>query len=436
MYLNLKLTIVACLSIAQAVLLAVPASYCQDKSDNALLQKAMNLRKERKYEEALEVYKQLCEQSPYNSIAFQEKGAVLASLNKYKEAITAENRAIRLNPTLHLAHIYKGMIYCNKKRNLDAHNEFSKALKLKPQSYVVHMRLGLVSNQLKRLDEAEKMYRKASKLKPKRSAPHLALSSVYVKQGKVGLAVDEAKQAIKLEPNAINYNNLGAIYAIVNKLEEAEGLLSKAIALNPKFTDAYITLGRVQTLKGEYQKATQNYQMARELSPRNRVAFNALEQLKNKSIYRIKVVDSKTGWHVTKYGYKPKISVTLKNMSGVDLSNKWIYLKARVENLKKGSTASAQTKVKQEFKPDSTIKVEMKSRAKFNLASENGNATDFQCTVNARVGNVSSYDSQYILDRLMEKPVVEEPDKMPESEDKKAEGIESDSQIQKSAKSD
>lgn len=365
--------------------------------------KARALRNEKKYEAALEIYDQIITENDFNAKAFQEKGAVLASLDRYREAISAENRAIRLDPKLHLAHIYKGMIYCNKSRNLDAYTEFSKALEIKPESYVVHMRLGLVCNQLKRLDESLQFYRKASQLKTTRSAPHMALSAVYIKKGKIDKAIEEAKLAIKLEKSAINYNNLGSIYSLINKLDEAKALLNKAIETDPKLVTSYITLGRILTLQGKFPEAKKVYETVRNISKRNKAAFIALEQLNNKSILRVVIAKSTTAWLKTDSGYRPQVTLMVKNVSGTDLSNKTIEFMVSFENLEKGRTIRARKKVKQKFSDGETISVTVGSRGKMKFPEQIEKWPEVQCTVNCRVGNVSSFDTQYILDRLMDR---------------------------------
>ena len=374
-----------------------------DATVKSQFKKARSLRKEKKYEAALEIYNQIILDNDFNAKAFQEKGAVLASLDRYREAISAENRAIRLDPKLHLAYIYKGMIYCNKSRNLDAYTEFSKALELKPKSFVVHMRLGLVCNQLKRLDEALKFYSKASQLKPHRSTPHMALSAVYVKKGKIDKAIEEAKLAIKLEKSAINYNNLGSIYSLINRLDEAKALLNKAIETDPDMVNSYITLGRILTLQGKFKEARKVYETVRSISKSNKAAFIALEQLNNKSILRVIIAKSTTAWLKTDSGYRPQITLILKNVSGRDLSNKTIEFMVSFENLEKGRTIRARKKVRQKFLDGETISVTVGSRAKMKFPEEIENWPEVQCTVNCRVGNVSSYDTQYILDRLMDR---------------------------------
>lgn len=381
------------------------------QSLTTLLEQARNFRVAHKYEEALGVYDSILSQHPDNAIAHQEKGAVLASLNRYRDAISEENEALKLDPKLHLAHIYKGMIYCNKERNLDAYEEFKDALKIKPESFVVHMRLGLVCSRLKRKEEALEWYQKAANLIKDRSAPHLALSSVFIRTGDIDKAVEEANLAIKLEPTAVNYSNLGEIYSLINHLDEARENLKKALELDPEMVPAWVTLGRVFTLTGDYKEALEAYSRARKLSRRNKEAYTALGMLKDKSIHRVVVVDSSTDWvdsDQNKPGdgnHAPQIKIQLKNVSGIDLSGKTLYFRAVFENLKTGSKARARARVREDFPQGKTIEVELLSRKTLHFSGDPSGWPFVQCTINCRVGDVSSFQSQYILDRLMEKRI-------------------------------
>lgn len=383
------------------LMLSASEDRAQAQDSQEPLKQAMELRKSGKYVESLQLYSKFIAKNPDNAIAHQEKGAVLASLNRYAEAISEENQALKIDPSLHLARIYKGMIYCNKERFLDAYTEFMEAQKLKPESYVVHMRLGLVTNRLKRLDEALKWYQGASDLFPDRAAPHMALSSVNVKLGNIDIAEEEAKLAVKLEPTDINYSNLGGIYSVINRLDEAESNLKMALAQNPNLEPAYVTLGRVYVLKGEFEKANEAYGNARKLSRKDREAYNALNLLNDKAIHRIKVVGSTCNWEKNENGYQPIIVLKVENVSSIDLSGKNIYFMALFENCRTGSKARARTKLKTEFKAGQVVEVTLKSRRTMHLPEDKENWPFVQCTVNCRVGEVSSFQAQYILDRLM-----------------------------------
>jgi len=64
---------------------------------------------------------------------------------------------------------------------------------------------------------------------PRDSAPYTNLSDVYGRLGKWDKAVEQARQAMQIEPsNSTNYTNLGVSYVALNRLDEAEAIYSQA----------------------------------------------------------------------------------------------------------------------------------------------------------------------------------------------------------------
>lgn len=366
-------------------------------------ERAMSLREENKYKQALKVYDEIISKDKDNARAYQERGAVLAALGRYDDAIKQEKNALKLDPKLHLAHIYIGMIYGNKKRFLDAYSQLKQASEIKPDSYVIHMRLGVVCKRLKRLDEAKSEYEAAARLMRERSAPHRGLSAVSIDCGDIDAAVSEAEQAVKLESNAVNYNNLGTIFSVINRLDEATELLTKATQVDNQFVPAYITLARVKTLQGDYETARSLYEKAISIDKKDAGARHALRLLNDNSILRVKVVESKTSWVEQKRGYQPQVTLRVENLSGKDLTGKNLQLRARFENCRTSSASFARERLKPAFDKNNQIEIVLKCRKTFELPGDRKDWPDFQCTVMANVGDVSIFQSQLILDRLMSK---------------------------------
>ena len=64
---------------------------------------------------------------------------------------------------------------------------------------------------------------------PRESIPHVVLDATYGSMGNYDKAVEEEREALRLEPNAaIVYGNLGLDYICLNRLEEAEAVIKQA----------------------------------------------------------------------------------------------------------------------------------------------------------------------------------------------------------------
>lgn len=78
---------------------------------------------------------------------------------------------------------------------------------------------------------------------PRDYLPHATLTVVYTNLGNPEKALDEALEALRLEPNAgVNYVNLGDAYISLNRLEEADAVFRQA--QERKLEDELLILSR------------------------------------------------------------------------------------------------------------------------------------------------------------------------------------------------
>lgn len=97
-------------------------------------------------------------------------------------------------------------------------------------------------------DEAINCYKQSADLSNRKvSLPLLKLGWAYVRTKQYVDGVKTLKTAIKIEPeNPIVLTKIGEVLLRDDdKLDEAEGFLKKALALNPEQNDAIVALGRI-----------------------------------------------------------------------------------------------------------------------------------------------------------------------------------------------
>jgi len=118
-----------------------------------------------------------------------------------------------------------------------------------PLTFEEHLHLGLAYEKRGELDPAIKEYKLASKKIP---LAYLYLGNVYFQKKKLAEAEKYYKEAIKKAPsNADAHNNLAWLYYTKKEnLDEAKGLVLKALELDPSKGDIYRdTLKKIEKCK-------------------------------------------------------------------------------------------------------------------------------------------------------------------------------------------
>ena len=84
-------------------------------------------------------------------------------------------------------------------------------------------------------------------------------------------------QVLKINPDHVSaHNNLGAIFQVLKRNQEAISCYEKAIKIDPNCTDAHNNLGVVYQELEDYQKAISSYEKIIKIDPKKAVAFNNL----------------------------------------------------------------------------------------------------------------------------------------------------------------
>ena len=104
---------------------------------------------------------------------------------------------------------------------------------------------------------------------------YFLLGNNLYNEGQYEEAIASYKKAIKINPKDDGaYNNMGVIYAALEKYEEAIASYKKAIEINPKYDKAYNNMGSAYDMLEKYEKAIVSYKKAIEISPKYDKAYN------------------------------------------------------------------------------------------------------------------------------------------------------------------
>jgi tetratricopeptide (TPR) repeat protein len=175
--------------------------------------------------------------------------------------------AVKYNPDSARAILSHALVDVNSGRTQQAIEELSQALKQEPGNPEIFLIKARALRDLDRRADEENMYRDILKERPNYWPAYLELGYTLNRQGDNAKAAQAFKEGSVVAPRvAILLTNLGTMYLLLDRKQEAEATLLKSLELGPnEFT--YSNLGSMAFESGDYNKALGYYGKARDLRP-------------------------------------------------------------------------------------------------------------------------------------------------------------------------
>ena len=185
---------------------------------------------------------------PENLEAYQLLATVYAAQGKLAEATAQFTTLAEKRPTSIATQVFLGVLKESQNRAPEAIGHYEKALQLDPQAGVAANNLAwLYLESGRNINEALRLAQTAKSKLPDRPEVNDTLGVIYIKKGQYQLAVDPLRQAVASEPNkAIYWLHLGQAYKGTTDIVKARESLEKALALDPKLTEAQKTLDELK----------------------------------------------------------------------------------------------------------------------------------------------------------------------------------------------
>jgi tetratricopeptide (TPR) repeat protein len=198
---------------------------------------------------ALRKINKLIKNNRQNHTAYNYRGIILVALKKSSEAIKDFKKTLELNSEFTEAIGNIGMAYHEMNYLDKAIENYEKAYEL---SGLVQFEINLGSLYLQIRNNKKAIYHFSSSLKKdnQNEYVHQLLAEAYIRDLKYGLAIEQHKIAISINPsNPKNYFLLGADYIWSGNKELAVKSLILALNLDHNYYEAYYALSKVQTIK-------------------------------------------------------------------------------------------------------------------------------------------------------------------------------------------
>ncbi|XP_074554804.1 protein O-mannosyl-transferase TMTC1 [Halichoeres trimaculatus] len=228
-------------------------------------------------------YQQAVRLKPAHYVAMVNLGRLLRSSNENKEAESWYKRALQVTRKVDIL-TPLGALYYNTGRYEEALQVYREAAALQPNSADIWLALAQVLAMAGRTKEAEKMTQDIISREGNCIECYRLLSAIYSKRGNYTEALDALDQALQQNPSDLTvraelYFSKGNQLREMNQLDRAFESYKLAVELKPDQSQAWMNMGGIQHIKGDYAAARMYYQRALLLSPGSKLLKENLAKL-------------------------------------------------------------------------------------------------------------------------------------------------------------
>uniref|UniRef100_A0A8C2UK91 dolichyl-phosphate-mannose--protein mannosyltransferase n=2 Tax=Chinchilla lanigera TaxID=34839 RepID=A0A8C2UK91_CHILA len=235
------------------------------------------LAEQERFKEAEEIYQAGIKNCPDSSDLHNNYGVFLVDSGSPEKAVAHYQRAVTLSPGHHVAMVNLGRLYRSLGQNSVAEEWYKRALQVARNAETLSP-LGALYYNTGRYEEALQVYREAAALQPSQREPHLALAQVLAVMGQMKEAEKMTEHIVSEEAGCLEcYRLLSAIYSKQEAHDKALEAIDKALQLKPKdpkvASELFFTKGNQLREQNLLDKAFESYRMAVALNPEQAQAW-------------------------------------------------------------------------------------------------------------------------------------------------------------------
>ncbi|XP_074126749.1 protein O-mannosyl-transferase TMTC1 isoform X6 [Sminthopsis crassicaudata] len=229
------------------------------------------------FQKAEEVYQAGIKNCPESSDLHNNYGVFLVDTGTPESAMYHYQQAIQLSPHHHVAMVNLGRLYRSLGENKEAEEWYKRALDI-TQTAEILSPLGALYYNTGRYEEALRIYREAAALQPSAKEIQLALAQVLAMMGQTEEAEKMTNHIVSEEAGCLEcYRLLSAIYSKQEHYPKALEAIDKALQLKPKdpkvISELFFTKGNQLREQNFLDKAFESYQVAVQLNPEQAQAW-------------------------------------------------------------------------------------------------------------------------------------------------------------------
>ncbi|MBD0326141.1 MAG: tetratricopeptide repeat protein, partial [Pyrinomonadaceae bacterium] len=222
-----------------------------------------------------------CKNAEASKAEHLKRGEQFLKEKKFQEASIEFRNAIQIDDRLAAAHWGLAQAYEGLQRYAEAVQEIQRTIDLDPNHLDSRVRLGnyyMVGRQ-PNIAEAERLAKEVLAKDPNFIEGHILMATVLYAQDKAHpeRALASLNRAIEIDPKRVeSYLSLARFYTTINDAKKAEETLRRAVEVNPASALAHAEYGRFLVAQNRAGEAESEFKKAVEVEPTSRDARMAL----------------------------------------------------------------------------------------------------------------------------------------------------------------
>lgn len=242
-------------------------------------QRGVDLYKEQKYAEAIQVLENSLKSEDPASLEYRESALLIGQsyfmLSQAPKAIPWLEKVTAVNE----ANYMLGYAYLQTKQTDESEAAFARLFNLKPDSAQGHLLAAQMMLKREYQQQALEEVEKSLSLDPKLAEAHFLRGEIRISRGQTDEGIADMQQELAINPNfAMAWYRLGDAYTRKQDWAQAVPHLQRAVWLNPNYSGPYILLGKCYLRIGKLTDGERILRSALTLDPNNRDATYLLGQ--------------------------------------------------------------------------------------------------------------------------------------------------------------
>lgn len=207
------------------------------------------------YERARELYKRAIENKHSDWVVYNNLGLMDYQEGKLEEARRYFEESLARKPDSAVVYNNLGLVFFMQGQNEPAAMAFEKAIYY--NFFLLQARINLANIYKKKgiWNQAENLYKENLKIDSGDQASSIGLIDTLFASGKKEEAVKLGKDLLRKNKNEEFLTQLGSLFALNRYSNLAFALYTKAIKLNPKYTPAYLEMGKLYGNLDQFNQA-------------------------------------------------------------------------------------------------------------------------------------------------------------------------------------